>query len=320
MSPLDPVILNEVKAAQKSISDLSAAASSHVGSTGDAHGVATTSVAGFMSAADKTKLDSMGSGGDYTHPTSGVTSGTYKSVTVNDQGHVTGGTNPTTLAEYGITDAQALDADLTAIATLSGTSGLLKKTAANTWSLDTNTYLTDNKTITISGDATGTGSTAIPLVLANSGVTAGTYKSVTVDSKGRVTSGANPTTLAGYGITDALNTYGNAVLPLVNADVTSASLMTSTASANQVVDSASSTTYRTAKYLIQATSGTYYHACEALVIHDGTTASLVVYGDVMTGPRLMILDVDVFDGNVRLLATPSNAATTIKIVRISING
>lgn len=41
----------------------------------------------------------------YTHPSSGVTAGTYKSVTVNTQGHVTGGTNPSTLAGYGITDA-----------------------------------------------------------------------------------------------------------------------------------------------------------------------------------------------------------------------
>ena len=40
-------------------------------------------------------------------------------------------------------------------------------------------------------------------VLVNSGVTAGTYKSVTVDAKGRVTGGTNPTTLSGYGITDA---------------------------------------------------------------------------------------------------------------------
>ena len=82
-----------------------AAPKSHIGATGTAHGVATTSVAGFMSAADKTKLDSMGSGGDYIHPASGVTSGTYKSVTVDVNGHVTGGTNPTTLAGYGITDA-----------------------------------------------------------------------------------------------------------------------------------------------------------------------------------------------------------------------
>jgi hypothetical protein len=37
---------------------------------------------------------------------------------------------------------QAWDADLDAIAALAGTSGFLKKTAANTWSLDTSTYLT----------------------------------------------------------------------------------------------------------------------------------------------------------------------------------
>lgn len=42
----------------------------------------------------------------YSHPNSGVTAGTYKSVTVNAQGHVTAGTNPTTLAGYGITDAE----------------------------------------------------------------------------------------------------------------------------------------------------------------------------------------------------------------------
>ena len=39
------------------------------------------------------------------HNTSGVTAGTYRSVTVNELGHVTGGTNPTTLSGYGLTDA-----------------------------------------------------------------------------------------------------------------------------------------------------------------------------------------------------------------------
>ena len=42
----------------------------------------------------------------YSHPNSGVTAGTYKSVTVNAQGHVTSGSNPTTLSGYGITDAE----------------------------------------------------------------------------------------------------------------------------------------------------------------------------------------------------------------------
>ena len=45
----------------------------------------------------------------YIHPDSGITAGTYKSVTVNAQGHVTAGSNPTTLAGYGITDAAPLD-------------------------------------------------------------------------------------------------------------------------------------------------------------------------------------------------------------------
>lgn len=40
------------------------------------------------------------------HANSGVTAGTYKSVTVNATGHVTGGSNPTTLSGYGITDAK----------------------------------------------------------------------------------------------------------------------------------------------------------------------------------------------------------------------
>ena len=45
--------------------------------------------------------------------------------------------------------------------------------------------------------------------LPTSGVTAGTYKSVTVDAYGRVTAATNPTTASGYGITDAFVNGGN---------------------------------------------------------------------------------------------------------------
>lgn len=60
-------------------------------------------------------------------------------------------------------------------------------------------------TLNFTGDVTGSGVSEIALTLANTGVTAGTYTAVTVDAKGRVISGSNPNTLAGYGITDAIN-------------------------------------------------------------------------------------------------------------------
>ena len=52
----------------------------------------------------------------YTHPTSGVTAGSYNKVTVDANGHVTSGSNPTTLAGYGIADAYTKTAIDTALA------------------------------------------------------------------------------------------------------------------------------------------------------------------------------------------------------------
>ena len=69
--------------------------------------------------------------------------------------------------------------------------------------------LTNSRTIAATGDATwsvpfnGTANVSATLTLSNTGVASGTYKSVTVDAKGRVIAGTNPTTLSGYGITDA---------------------------------------------------------------------------------------------------------------------
>lgn len=50
----------------------------------------------------------------------------------------------------------------------------------------------------------GTTPLTFEVIVGRTGVTAGTYRSVTVDKNGRVIGGTNPTTVAGYGITDAV--------------------------------------------------------------------------------------------------------------------
>ncbi|MBH8611966.1 hypothetical protein I4N56_014275 [Pseudomonas mohnii] len=153
---------------------------------------------------------------------SGVAAGSYPKVTVTAKGLVTGGGalgaadipalawskittgKPTTLDGYGITDA------------LPGNGNAVSATK-----------LATARTLSISGAGTGSASfdgaanAEIALTLANSGVTAGSYAKVTVSAKGLVTAGGGlaagdmpvldwskittgkPTTLAGYGISDA---------------------------------------------------------------------------------------------------------------------
>ncbi len=52
-------------------------------------------------------------------------------------------------------------------------------------------YITQNDNITVTGDVTGSGRNALSLTLSNTGVVAGTYTKLTVDVKGRISSGAN---------------------------------------------------------------------------------------------------------------------------------
>ena len=88
------------------------------------------------------------------------------------------------------TNVQAWDADLDVIAALAGTTGFLKKTALNTWTLDTSTYLTGNQSITLSGDISGSGTTAITTAIGANKVTLAMMATMATDSfLGRDTAG-----------------------------------------------------------------------------------------------------------------------------------
>lgn len=78
------------------------------------------------------------------------------------------------------------------------TDGLLVAVEQGTTNADTVWQLVTNSPIVL-----GTTALTFEKAAGLSGVTAGTYKSLTVDKRGRVVGGTNPTTLAGYGITDA---------------------------------------------------------------------------------------------------------------------
>jgi hypothetical protein len=99
-----------------------------------------------------------------------------------------------------------------------------------------------------------------------------------------------------------------------NSVLASTTFTTSTTTANQIIYSMPTATYRSAKLMVQMTSGTSYQVTELLIIHDGTNAFMTQYGDVATtGTSLGTFDSSITSGNLNLLFTPTNAATTVKL-------
>ncbi|WP_185739308.1 phage tail protein [Pseudomonas aeruginosa] len=147
---------------------------------------------------------------------SGVSAGTYSKVTVNAKGLVTAGAalvasdipaldwskittgRPTTLGGYGITDALAKSDAVTSPAPnkLLWMNSAGQLPASITGNAATASKWAVARTLSISGDATGSGTldgsanAAVEIRLANTGVTAGVYTKVNVNSTGRVIAGS----------------------------------------------------------------------------------------------------------------------------------
>lgn len=81
------------------------------------------------------------------------------------------------------------------------------------------------------------------------------------------------------------------------------------------VDSWSSTSYRSAKYIAQMTQGTSYHMIEVNIIHNGTTVYVSQFGEVKTGASLGSFDGLIASGTFSLLCTAANDSTVVKLAR-----
>jgi hypothetical protein len=81
------------------------------------------------------------------------------------------------------------------------------------------------------------------------------------------------------------------------------------------VDSWSTTSYRSAKYIAQMTYGSSYHMLEVSVIHDGTQVYISQFGEVKTGSSLGTFDGLISGGTFSLLCTAGGNGTVVKLAK-----
>ena len=94
-----------------------------------------------------------------------------------------------------------------------------------------------------------------------------------------------------------------------------------TTTANQVIDSFSAVDYRTSKYVIQAVcDGVGIHSTEVMIIHDGASVYISEYATIYTNGSLFTVDASIVGdpAQVEVTVTPTNANTTIDVVRTSL--
>ena len=103
-----------------------------------------------------------------------------------------------------------------------------------------------------------------------------------------------------------IDTNGAQVPLLANTSVASANTATT-------IDTVDSTVYRSAKYVVQATNGANYQVMEALLISNGTTATVTTYGTVQTNGNLGVISATQSGSSALLQFVAANASTNVRI-------
>lgn len=118
-------------------------------------------------------------------------------------------------------------------------------------------------------------------------------------------------------VTQHLNSDTYNQLKLENAEISTKSVAFAT-TAEQILDAAPIATFRTLKYLIQATLGNSFESIEITLIHNNIDVYMLESNLVSTSSVLATYDADIAVGNVRLLVTPTSPNVNFKLIRTAI--
>jgi len=167
---------------------------------------------------------------------------------------------------------------------------------------------------TIAGVSTYSTNSGIATYSTSSGIS--TYATIAGVSTYSTNSGiATYATSAGVSTNVSGGTADVTSLILPDGLVSSVSQTTTTISETSI-DTFSAATYRSAKYQIQISRGSEYQITEIFIVHDDTSSYGTEYATVKTGSTLSSFSTDIDTGNVRLLVTPTDtASTTFKLIR-----
>jgi hypothetical protein len=94
-------------------------------------------------------------------------------------------------------------------------------------------------------------------------------------------------------------------------------MTTSSAIPNQIMDSWSSTDFRSAKYQVQVYSSSVgeYEISEIFLLHDDSDVYFTEYAVINQGTRLMEFSGSIFNNTIRLLGSPTYAINEVKVFR-----
>ena len=191
--------------------------------------------------------------------------------------------------------------------TINKTSGLVTATG----NVAGNNYISTSGTVQY-GTGAGAGSISVVTGTTTAGIFTTTMTDVNIGLNANVVICGTGKTLTARGNVSADNLNSTT---LSVGDLYSSRTAVSVGSSNTTIDSFAAADYRSAKYTIRVSDSTGYQSIEVLLVHDGVTPIMTVYGSISTtGADLITLTTVLSGSNILLRATPVNSSTSVNLL------